>query len=95
MLGPTLTAIGWLRSLVARSGALDYCETGGFTVRACDSRDGDFAVTSGADPRFKPAELTDLAASLREAGYLVELARNDTEPCVLVSAPSQGGRIEP
>jgi hypothetical protein len=87
LLEPTLVVYGWLRTLVARTGVLDYCETGGFAVRRSAGEAGCFSVTSRADPQFKSAELVDLAGSLRAAGYVVELAAGDEEPCVLVNAP--------
>lgn len=87
LLRPPLAVYGLLRSLVTRSGVLDSCETAGFTVRESGDHPGGFAVTSGADPGFKSTELADLAMSLREAGYLVELATGGDEPCVLVDAP--------
>lgn len=80
-----LAVYGRLRSLVAGIGVLDYCETAGFTVRETEGAGGGFSVTSGAEQRFKLTELADLAGSLREAGYQVELKPGAAEPCVLVN----------
>ncbi|HTK63724.1 MAG TPA: hypothetical protein VL595_15160 [Pseudonocardia sp.] len=84
---PPLALYRRLRSLVAGTGVLDSCETAGFTVRETGDDSGGFAVISGAELPFKVPELVDLAGSLREAGYLVELKAGDDEPCVLVSVP--------
>ena len=80
------TLLDVLRTTVQRTGLLDSCDASGYTVHCAPTPDGEFTVTSTAEPGLRVAELRELAETLRADGYRVRCRREGPEPVLTVLA---------